>query len=115
MDLADAGAATLHISDIVKVALGLGLGTLALRWGGAELRQHITLPASVEGALDWLPVAALAAMISPLFAPSATGEINLPFLLAALISALIGMRTRNMLWGVGGGLVAFWCLQWLLR
>lgn len=104
---------------VLKVAVCLGLGTLALRIGGAELRHRLALPPSVKEALEWIPVAAIAAMISPSIVPknlhpSDLNSWDLPRLFAAGVSAWIGYRSRNMLWGVGSGLVVYWLLGWAI-
>lgn len=106
--------ASLPLLDLTGVALGLGLGTLALRIGGAEMRHRIRLSATAERALEWLPVAALAAMISPLFAPTDSPHLPIPLWLAALASTAVVYRTRNMLWGVGGGMLIYWLAAWFV-
>lgn len=106
-------------ATVLKVAVFLGFGTLALRIGGAELRHRITLPPLAKDALEWIPVAAIAAMISPVIVPtdldpSDLASWDLPRLLAASVSAWLGFRSRNMLWGVGGGLAVYWLLGWIM-
>ena len=90
------------------VAIVLGLGTLALRVGSGLLRQRLVLPGRLEEALEWLPVATLAAMIAPVFAPSDLAEKNVEVLVAATITAWIGFKTRNLFLSVALGLLAIW-------
>lgn len=106
-------------ATVFKVAILLGLGTLAMRIGGAELRHRMALPPTLRDALEWIPVAAIAAMISPtIVSPdlelSDLASWDLPRLLAATVSACIGYRSRNMLWGVGGGLAVYWLMGWIM-
>lgn len=91
----------------LRVALVLGLGTLALRIGGGELRRRLDSLGPVEGVLEYLPVAALAAMVLPAFVPIGGAIVDPLAMAAAGASAFVCFRTRNLLLGVGAGLLVY--------
>lgn len=107
-------AAPPTLTAIVGVLLGLGLGTLAFRMGSAAFEGRAGLPRQLGAALEWLPAAALAAMVALAFMPKgelASDSLDLGPLAAALVSGLVGHRTRNLLLGVGAGLLAYWLFR----
>lgn len=98
------------IGDVVAVALGLGLATLAFRLGFAELRGRASMPAGLHRALAWVPVAALAAIVAPALAPASGSPPIGAVLLAALVAGAIAYRTRNLLASVGLGMAVYWLI-----
>lgn len=94
--------------DVLAVALGLGLGTLGLRLVFGELRGRVAIGAGLRAALDWLPVAALGALVFPAFVTaSGAGPAGARFA-AALATCAVTWKTRNLLLAVAAGMASYW-------
>ena len=100
--------------EILAVALGLGLGTLALRLVFGELRGRVAIGSRVHAALEWVPVAALAALVFPAFSPAVPAAPAVPRLAAALVTCVVAWKTRNLLASVTAGVASFWTADVLL-
>ena len=96
------------IGDVLAVALGLGLATLGFRLGFAELRGRLALPGRLRGALGWVPVAALAAIVAPSLTPEPGAGAGGAVILAALVAGAVAYRTRNLLASVALGMTVYW-------
>lgn len=99
----------MNIGPVVAVALGLGLGTLALRLVFADAIDRWALPPRALAVLDVLPAAALAALVAPGLVPAdpwAPGTLGV--LLAAITTAIVAYRTQNLLWSLGAGMAVYW-------
>lgn len=94
--------------EILAVALGLGLGTLGLRLAFGELRGRLTIGPRLRAALDWVPVAALGALVFPAFLPASWAEPAGARLAAAAVTCAVVWKTRNLLLAVVSGMASFW-------
>ena len=97
--------------SVVAVALGLGLGTLALRLVFANAIDRWSLPPRALAVLDVLPAAALAALVAPGLIPAnplAPGALGV--VLAAITTGVVAYRTQNLLWSLGAGMAVYWLL-----
>ena len=97
--------------------LGVAACTLLLRASFLLLAGPARIPTRVQGALRFVPVSILSAIVaSAVFFRE--GTLNLspmnPQLLAAAISTLVAWRTRNTLWTIGTGMTALWILNAVL-
>lgn len=94
----------------------LGIGTYALRAVfllGVDYLNEI--PPAAEELLPYVPVAILAALISPYFAyfeGSFALGISNPQFVAGGIAILVAWKTENLLLTVGAGMVVLWIIQW---
>ncbi len=95
----------------------LALGTFGLRFSFIYLSGKIEMPTALQNALQYIPAAALAALVFPaLLAPNGNVDFspqNLR-LLAGLGGALAAWKTKNVLWTLITGMVLLWGLKWLL-
>ncbi|MDA8020852.1 MAG: AzlD domain-containing protein [Thermoanaerobaculia bacterium] len=96
------------LGEIIAVAVGLGVATMTFRLVFGELRGRWSMPEGVRAGLGWAPVAALAAIIAPSLLPQTETEAVLPGLIAAVVSAAVAWRTRNLLLAVALGMTVFW-------
>jgi branched-subunit amino acid transport protein len=102
---------------LALAVLCIGLTTYALRLSMIGLAGRVSLPAGIERALRFVPVAALTALVTPDLLGGAAGASLLtrnPRLWAGVIAALVAWRTRNVVLTVGVGMAALWLLSWLL-
>jgi len=99
------------------VMIACGLFTFATRFvmfSDAAPRQ---LPEWLQDALGFVPIAVLTAIIVPavLVSPEGglvlAGNARLP---AALVAITVALVTRSVLATIVTGLVALWCLDWLV-
>ena len=104
----------MSIPEIVAVGLGLGLGTLAFRLVFAGLWGRWSIPTRARAALEWVPVAALAALVSPAVVPQQWTDSAVALLAAALVTCWATWWTRNLFVGVGMGMALYWTLAALL-
>ena len=99
------------------VMITCGLFTFATRFVMfSDIAPH-KLPAWLQDALAFVPVAVLTAIIVPavIVAPDGgmalAGNARLP---AALVAITVALVTRSVLATIATGLVALWCLDWLV-
>jgi branched-subunit amino acid transport protein len=98
------------------VIVGMGLITFALRLGPIELLDRLPLPDSVRGALRFVPVAVLSAIILPEMVQPG-GMLDLSWhnqrLVAGVVGIMVAWYSRNVLWTIGAGMAVLWLLQGL--
>lgn len=91
-----------------------GLLTYLIRLSFIALSGKVTFPSWLQRSLRYVPPAVLSAIIFPEILYS-TGEFNLalnnPRLIAGLLAALIGWKTRNMLLTILVGMTCLLLLQ----
>lgn len=90
--------------------LGMALVTYATRAGGFWLMGLVRPSPRVEAWLRQIPGAVLVAIIAPTVLASSLAET-----LAALASALVALRTKNVLVAMVVGVGAVWVLRMLLK
>mgnify|MGYP003328560966 CR=1 FL=1 len=99
------------------VMITCGLFTFATRFVMFSDIAPRKLPAWLQDALAFVPVAVLTAIIVPavIVAPDGgmalAGNARLP---AALVAITVALVTRSVLATIATGLVALWCLDWLV-
>lgn len=93
----------------------LAIGTYVIRFSFLGLIGDRAMPPFVLRLLRFTPVAVLPGMVAPLVLwPEATGGVPDPVrMVAAGVTVLVAWRTRNVLWGVGSGMAAFYLGLWL--
>ena len=93
-----------------------GLLTYLTRLSFIALLDRWQLPPLVQRALRFVPPAVLSAIIFPeLFISGGTMNLALNNfrLLAGLVSALVGWKTRNILLTIASGMAVLYLMQWL--
>lgn len=90
--------------------LGMALVTYATRAGGFWLMGLVTPSPRMEAWLRQIPGAVLVAIIAPTVLASSLAET-----LAALASALVALRTKNVLVAMLVGVGAVWVLRMVLK
>lgn len=90
--------------------LGMALVTYATRAGGFWLMGLVTPSPRIEAWLRQIPGAVLVAIIAPTVLASSLAET-----LAALASALVALRTKNVLVAMLVGVGAVWVLRMVLK
>ena len=97
--------------EVVLVALFLGGGTLLFRWAHPAVGGRREAPPWLREALEWVPVAAMAAMVAPALLPTTALRAVYPGVLAAVVTGGVAGRTRNLLASVVAGMLTFWSLK----
>ena len=90
--------------------LGMALVTYATRVGGFWLMGLVTPSPRIEAWLRQIPGAVLVAIIAPTVLASSLAET-----LAASASALVALRTKNVLVAMVVGVGAVWVLRMVLK
>jgi uncharacterized membrane protein len=90
--------------------LGMALVTYVTRAGGFWLMSLVTPSPRIRAWLQQIPGAVLVAIIAPTVLSSSLAET-----LAALATALVAIRTKNVLIAMVVGVAAVWLLRLLLK
>lgn len=101
---------------IWMVIVVLGIGTFVLRYSFLGILGNRPLPAWALRYLRYTAVAVLPALVAPLVLwPQATGgQIDPARLIAAGVTVIVGLITRNTLAAILGGLCALYLGLWLI-
>jgi len=107
---------TMPASQIWTIIAILAVGTFLIRFSFIGLIGNRKLPAWVLRHLRYTPVAVLPGLVAPLVLwPDATGgALDIPRLLAAAVTILLGMALKNILAAVFGGAATLFLAQMLL-
>ncbi|MCC5969614.1 MAG: AzlD domain-containing protein [Pararhodobacter sp.] len=91
--------------QIWAIILGLGVGTVTLRFSFLGLIGRRHLPEWVLRHLRYTPVAVLPGLVAPqVFFPAATGgETDPARLAAAAVTLAVGYFTKSVLWAIAAG------------
>jgi branched-subunit amino acid transport protein len=96
---------------------GMALVTFLLRYGLLPLSGRIHMTPKMQRILGYVPPAVLTAIIVPaaLIPDGRTLQVSWsnPYMVGALITAVIGWRSKNLLVTIVGGMIAFVAWQWL--
>lgn len=100
--------------QVMLLILGMALVSYLPRALPLLLCSNVEFPPWLVKWLGFIPAAVLAALLTPdLFVPD--GQLLLtyrnPYLLAALPTLLIALKTKSMIWSLIGGMVCFALLQ----
>jgi branched-subunit amino acid transport protein len=99
------------------IILAGGIITFATRLSFILLLEKISMPALLQRALRFVPVAVFSALIFPMVFPQedklAFTPLN-PRLISACLAALVAWRTRNILLTILVGMVALFVFQALI-
>lgn len=101
---------TYSTAEIWFIIAILGVGTFLIRFSFLGLIGDRPMPPIVLRLLRFTPVAVLPGMVAPLVLwPTATdGQTDPVRLIAALTTVVVGLWTRNVLWGIGAGAAALY-------
>ena len=97
--------------------LGMLAVTFGIRYFLFALADRITMPPLVESALNYIPPAVLVAITVPaVLLPRGEWFVSWtnPYLVAALVTTLAGILTRNLLATIAIGLASFFVFQMLI-
>jgi branched-subunit amino acid transport protein len=102
--------------EIWLIILALGVGTFFLRYSFLGIIGSRPFPEWALRYLRYTPVAVLPGLVAPLVLwPQATGGSFDPArLIAACVTVLVGVVTRNTLAAIVGGLVSLYSALYLL-
>lgn len=105
-------------ASISLLILGMALINLVIRYPVYLLADRFRFPALIERALAFVPAAVLTAIIVPAVVYPSGPNIQLnwhnPFLIAAVLTAIISYVTRNLLATIVIGMAVFLALRWWL-
>lgn len=103
-------------AEIWIIILALGVGTFFLRYSFLGLAGRRPLPEWALRYLRYTAVAVLPGLVAPLVLwPQATGGTPDPArLIAAAVTVLAGLATRNTLAAILGGFVSLYLALWLV-
>ncbi len=99
------------------VIIIVGLLTFGMRFSFIALADRLRLPALLQQALRFIPIAALSAIILPelvLRGGALASPLGNARLLAGALAVAVAFATRNILLTIASGMVALWLLQWLV-
>ncbi|MCA0869207.1 AzlD domain-containing protein [Seohaeicola saemankumensis] len=99
------------------VIIGMAVGSFALRFVFIGLVGDRAMPAWLLRHLRYTAVAIIPALVAPLVVwPAATGgSPDMPRLLAALVTGVIGYVTKNVIWAMLAGASTLYALLYLLQ
>lgn len=102
-------------AEVWLIIVLLGIGTFLIRFSFLGLIGDRPMPAFVLRMLRYTPVAVLPGMVAPLVLwPGATGGQTDPVrMIAAIATVLVGIWTRNVLWGIFGGVASLYAAMGL--
>ena len=95
----------------------IGLLTLGIRLSFIVFLDKVQVSSLVQQALRFVPIAVLAALISPaLFFPSGSLDISLSNarLIAGILAILVAWRTKNVLLTIFSGMACLLLLQFVV-
>lgn len=97
-------------AEIWFIIIAMGIGTYLIRFSFLGLIGDRPMHPFVLRLLRFTPVAVLPGMVAPLALwPVATGGETEPVRLAAMLATLVvGVWTRNTLWGIAGGIAVLY-------
>lgn len=105
-------------TSISLLIIGMALINLLIRYPVYLMADRFRFPPLIERALAFVPAAVLTAIIVPavVFPTGAQAQLDWhnPFLLAAILTAIISYVTRNLLATIVIGMAAFLALRWWL-
>ncbi len=96
--------------------LGMAAVTYGIRYFLLALADRIELPKVVEASLNYIPPAVLTAITLPaVLLPQGEWAVSFdnPYLIAAAVAVLVGVRFKNLLLTISIGLVTFFGYQLL--
>jgi branched-subunit amino acid transport protein len=100
------------------IMIGIGILTFIIRLSFIILADRLSLPAALQRALNFVPIAALTAILVPaIIQPS--GILNISFtngrLIAGTLAIIIAWRTKNTFITIGAGMLCLWFLRFVLK
>ena len=105
------------MNEVLMIA-GMALVTFAARYPVLLLVGRTPLPRSALRALKYVPPAILTAIVLPAVLLDDGGHPDLSldnaYLVAAIVSALVAWRSRNILLTIVIGMGTLWGWRWLL-
>ena len=99
------------------IIIATGIATFLMRFSMLSGLAPKQLPKEFENALGFVPIAVLTGIIAQAVLVDPAGGFALfdnPRLPAAAIATTIALLTRSVMATIASGLVALWCLDWLL-
>ena len=102
--------------DIWIVLLGLGLGSFGLRFVFLGIIGDRPMPPWVLRHLRYTAVAVLPGLVAPMvmWPPATGGALDAPRLIAAAVTIIAGLLTRNVLAAILSGAAALYLMLYLL-
>lgn len=95
----------------IAFVVGMMAVTFGVRYPVLALVGKVSLPGAVERALKFVPAAVLTAIIAPamLIPDGRTWDVSWsnPYLAAGLLAGAVAWRTKNVLWTIVVGMLAF--------
>lgn len=103
-------------AQIWAIIVGLGVGTLTLRFSFLGLIGRRQLPDWVLRHLRYTPVAVLPGLIAPqvFFPPANDGVTDPARLAAAAVTLAVGYFTKSVIWAIGAGFATLMGLMALM-
>lgn len=98
-------------SHLVLIIVGMFVVTFGIRFCLLARASKVVMPSWVEGALGFVPVSVLAAIIMPMvFMPNGQFDIGFsnPWLLGAIAAFAVGLLKQNQLLTIVVGVVVFY-------
>jgi branched-subunit amino acid transport protein len=99
-------------AEVWIVILSLGVGTFLIRFSFLGLVGNRPLPAWALRHLRYAPVAVIPGLVAPLvlWPPATGGDPDLPRLLAALATLVVGLWLKNVLAAIAAGALVLYSL-----
>lgn len=103
--------------EAVAIILGMFLVTFSIRFVLFAGAHKANIPDWLEGALKFVPVAVLTAIIAPMALTDDTGmaiRLTNPWFVGALVSVIVGLLFQRQLLTISLGVVAFFTVKLML-
>jgi branched-subunit amino acid transport protein len=104
--------------DIFLMIAGMAVINLAIRWPVYLFADHVRFPPLVERALGFVPVAVLTAIIVPMIVMPDGAHLEIdwrnPYLVAAIVAAVISWRWHKLMPTILIGMAVFFAMRWLV-
>ena len=92
-------------TEIWVLIAAMAVGTFLIRFSFLGLIGDRPLPPIILRLLRYTPAAVIPGMVAPLvlWPPATGGEPDLARLLAALVTLIVGVRTKQLIWAFAAG------------
>ncbi len=103
--------------NIWLMMLAIGGLTFLTRFSFIALLEKVELPPAFKQALRFVPIAALSAIVAgELVVYNDVMFISIlnPRLLAGILASAVAYFTKNVIWTIVAGMLAFWLLNYFL-
>lgn len=105
-------------TELALMIAGMAVINLVIRWPVYLFADHVRFPPLIERALAFVPVTVLTAIIVPMIVMPGGGELDIdwrnPYLVAAIVAAVISWRWHKLMPTILVGMAVFFLMRWFV-